>query len=180
MVNPVAGDAVATGLFVFISSIWEEVRVAPGTASQSDMRSVSVSAAQQRPSISQADTIRVTRSAYAYLKAADSRTQHACAQLGGMLSETGIPAFAAGLAVLITGLALFDPVAQMVGGHGVSFNPATSACFAAAGKGTWGSHARRMVRRCPWALHCQTLSAQPTAHTNKWDMTLLHVWHDGT
>ena len=67
-------------------------------------------------------------------------------QLGGILAETGIPSFAAGLAVLITGLALFDPVAQLVGGHGVSFNPATSACFAAAGKGSWRSHAQRMVR----------------------------------
>ena len=67
-------------------------------------------------------------------------------QLGGILAETGMPSFAAGLAVLITGLALFDPVAQLVGGHGVSFNPATSACFAAAGKGSWRSHAQRMVR----------------------------------
>ena len=66
-------------------------------------------------------------------------------QLGAMLAETGIPPFAAGLAVLLTGLALFDPVAQIVGGHGVSFNPATSACFAAAGKGSWGYHLLRMV-----------------------------------
>ena len=66
-------------------------------------------------------------------------------QLGEMLSEFGIPLLTATLCVIITGLALFEPLGQRLGGHGASWNPATNACFAAAGRGSPAQHAVRGV-----------------------------------
>ncbi|KAK9810940.1 hypothetical protein WJX73_010268 [Symbiochloris irregularis] len=66
-------------------------------------------------------------------------------ELGEALSDTGIPPLAAGLAVVVAGLAVFEPIGQRLGGHGASWNPATSACFAAAGKGGAFQHTIRTV-----------------------------------
>ena len=70
-------------------------------------------------------------------------------QLGDMLSEFGIPPLAAILTVIVSGLALFDPIGQRLGGHGASGNPATNACFAALGKGTAFQHVVRAVGTAP-------------------------------
>lgn len=57
----------------------------------------------------------------------------------------GISPMAAGLAVLCTGLALYEPVCTIVGGKGASFNPSQNFAFAAAGQGSLGFHAFRSV-----------------------------------
>ena len=101
----------ATGLFVFISSIWH--------------------AHLQLLSFHRADV----------------RSSARREELGDMLAEYGLPPQAASMAVLITGLALYDPVSQLVGGENACFSPATAACFAAAGhKGSVRSYLLRMVR----------------------------------
>lgn len=51
------------------------------------------------------------------------------------------------LAVLCTGLALYEPVGELVGGKGVSFNPSQNFAFAAAGKGDIASHTLRSVSK---------------------------------
>lgn len=67
-------------------------------------------------------------------------------QLGAMASAAfGIPPMTAGLAVLCTGLALYEPICKTVGGKGASFNPSQNFAFAAAGKGTFAVHAFRSV-----------------------------------
>ena len=89
-------------------------------------------------------------------------------QLGESLSEFGIPPLTAALTVIVAGLALFEPIGLRLGGHGASWNPATSACFAAAGKGSTAQHIIRMVGLCPavsvrltggWHAHMHTLPA---------------------
>lgn len=63
-----------------------------------------------------------------------------------MLSDAlGIPAMTAGLTVLCTGLALYEPVCKLVGGEGASFNPSQNFAFAAAGKGSIAFHTLRSV-----------------------------------
>lgn len=77
-------------------------------------------------------------------------------QLGEALSEFGIPPLAAALTVVVAGLALFEPIGQRLGGHGASWNPATNACFAAAGKGSPSQH---VVRAVSWL--CLLLAPTP-------------------
>ncbi|KAK9810267.1 hypothetical protein WJX72_007660 [[Myrmecia] bisecta] len=56
-----------------------------------------------------------------------------------------LPELAVGIAVLIAGLALFDPVSSWVGGHGALYNPVHNVAFAAAGRGPLSKHISRMV-----------------------------------
>lgn len=67
-------------------------------------------------------------------------------ELGAILSSAlGIPPMVAGLTVLCTGLALYEPICEIVGGKGASFNPSQNFAFAAAGKGAITLHALRSL-----------------------------------
>lgn len=67
-------------------------------------------------------------------------------ELGAMASAAlGISPMAAGLAVLCTGLALYEPLCAAVGGKGASFNPSQNFAFAAAGQGSLSFHAFRSL-----------------------------------
>ena len=66
-----------------------------------------------------------------------------------LASALGIPPLAAGLTVLCTGLALYDPLCGLVGGKGASFNPSQNFAFAAAGQGSLFIHICRSVQLSP-------------------------------
>ena len=73
---------------------------------------------------------------------------HVFVQLGAILSEwLEIPPMTAGLTVLCTGLALYDPICRRIGGDSASFSPAVNFALAGAGKGSLKQHALRSV--CP-------------------------------
>ena len=57
----------------------------------------------------------------------------------------GIPGMVAGLSVLVTGLIIFGPVADWLGGPGTLFNPSHNMAFAALGDGKKRVHLMRMV-----------------------------------
>lgn len=57
----------------------------------------------------------------------------------------GIPGLAAGLSVLVTGLIVFGPVADWLGGPGTLLNPSHNLAFAALGDGKKRVHLMRMV-----------------------------------
>lgn len=57
----------------------------------------------------------------------------------------GIPEMVAGLSVLVTGLIIFGPVADWIGGPGTLFNPSHNLAFAALGDGKKRVHLMRMV-----------------------------------
>ena len=52
---------------------------------------------------------------------------------------------AAGLLVLCTGLALYEPICKRIGGEQASFSPAVNFALAGAGKGAIGHHSLRSV-----------------------------------
>ena len=67
----------------------------------------------------------------------------------------GIPGMAAGLSVLVTGLIIFGPVADWLGGPGTLFNPSHNLAFAALGDGKKRVHLMRMVHPfCPRSCIC--------------------------
>ncbi len=74
-------------------------------------------------------------------------------QLGAIASAAlGISPMTAGLAVLCTGLALYEPICAIVGGQGASFNPSQNFAFAAAGQGSLSFHAFRSVSTKNWSV----------------------------
>lgn len=76
-------------------------------------------------------------------------------QLTVMLADAlGVPGLVAGLTVLCTTLALYDPVCALVGGQGASFNPSQNFAFAAAGQGSLTIHCLRSVSSTPCSTYC--------------------------
>ena len=111
------GDAVATAFFVFVSSIFDEVRCVTWVE-----QTFSPSKTVNRPSCCQA------------LQVADI-----------IAAPLGLPGMVAGLSVLVAGLIIFGPVADWLGGPGALFNPSHNLAFAVLGDGKKRVHLMRMV-----------------------------------
>ena len=76
-------------------------------------------------------------------------------------------AFAASLGILVTGLIVFGPVAEWLGGPGTLFNPSHNLAFAAVGQGKRRTHAVRMVRTARHQiLHMYQNLVLPVAKSN--------------
>lgn len=141
------GDALATAFFVFVSSTFEEV-LCPAWSTEF--------------LVGQCKRIDGHAALCITLQVAER-----------IAPALGITGLFAGLSVLVTGLIVFGPVAEWLGGPGALFNPSHNLAFAALGDGRKRVHLMRMVCCCklmcirvPYTVTLCLMTAVPVTQRN--------------